>query len=132
QWAYDAGTAALCVDPRDEAARIGPLSLPGRAGCGRCALERLRAAAVTAEPKQSSTRRSPDDLIGMAASALIREIRSILDAGPERSLLLDHVLMIDSDSHEESLHKVIPLARCQVCGGAEAYSIVNHEHVSLS
>ena len=132
QWAHDAEIAAFCVELRGQAVLIGPLTLSGRAGCGRCAFERLRAATVTADNKEGSVRRSSDDLIKIAAPPLVREIRSIVGLGPERSQLLDHVLIINSESQEESLHKVIPLARCQVCGGAEAFPNVNQEQLKLS
>src|SRR5215510_50798 len=53
KWANDAEVPALCVDIRDDAALIGPLTLSGRAGCGRCAFARLTAAAATREDDTS-------------------------------------------------------------------------------
>src|SRR5262245_53629794 len=34
QWAHDAEIAAFCVELCSQAVLIGPLTLPGRAGCG--------------------------------------------------------------------------------------------------
>jgi ribosomal protein S12 methylthiotransferase accessory factor len=130
RWAHDADVAAFCVQLNEQAGLIGPLTLSGRAGCGRCAYERLVAAAVTADHKEALDR--TDRLLSVAAPVIVREIKSVLRRGPQRSQLLDHVLVVNAESEDESLHKVIPLARCPVCGGAEAFPGVNREQVKLS
>jgi len=61
------------------------------------------------------------DIDRVAGAVLVREIRAIIRRGPERSQLVDHVLAIDLKTREESLHRVIPLPRCPVCGGAAAF-----------
>ncbi len=45
QWPRDADLATLPVVLEPGGARIGPLALPGRVGCGHCALRRMAAAA---------------------------------------------------------------------------------------
>jgi bacteriocin biosynthesis cyclodehydratase domain-containing protein len=105
---------------------IGPLALPGRAGCGHCASERMRAAAIANPPaiknESTSTLTNP---------ALTHEVRSIVRHGADRSRLLDHVLVIDDDGGQ-SLHRIIPLPLCPVCGGATVSKRVdgNAQHLS--
>jgi ribosomal protein S12 methylthiotransferase accessory factor len=129
--AFDAGVPALCVQLRQIDVLIGPLTLPGRPGCGNCALERLRAASATADPRSRESR-TPHQLAWAAGSAVVREARAIIGNGPEQSQLLDHVLAIDSETLGESLHKVIPLPECTTCGGAAAFPPVRQEALRLT
>src|SRR6185295_14192912 len=131
--AHQAKVPALGVVLGTREALIGPLALPGRPGCGRCAWERMTAAAASAgiaeEPAPTDSLREVADL---AAPLLIREVRTILRRGPAGSRLLDHVLAIDAETGKWSLHRVIPLSRCGVCGGAAAYPLPHRESVRLS
>ena len=123
-------TPSLYVDIRAGETLIGPLTLSNRAGCWRCAFERITAAS---EPvTQQNPLLSPDEIYQKIAPVLIREIQAINTDGPEKSSLLDHVLVVDLSTLDESLHKVIPLARCSVCGGAAAFPSINHEEIRLS
>src|SRR6185295_18903857 len=102
---------SLCVDIRSNEALIGPLTLSNRAGCWRCAFERITAARAMSEPATE-----PNPLPAQKITPLlIREIQAINTDGLERSPLVDHVLAVDLSTLDESLHKVIPLARCDVC-----------------
>ena len=121
-------TPSLLVEIRNNEALIGPLTLANRAGCWRCAYERIAAARVNSEPATESLR-SPDEKI---TPVLIREIQAINTDGLEQSPLVGHVLAVDLSTLDESLHKVIPLARCDVCGGAAAFPAIAHESVTLS
>lgn len=132
RWAHDADVPSLCVDVWGSAALIGPLALPNRAGCGRCAFERLSAATATKEPDSQPNQLPLDVLTKIATPSLIREIQAIIRDGPERSQLLDHILAIDGETLDESLHKIIPLHRCQVCGGASAFPLLNQESIQLT
>lgn len=132
EWAHAAKVPALWVELRGNEALIGPLAIPGRAGCGRCAFERLTAAAATAEPRSVHVLASSYEVAGAAGPALVREVRAIVRHGPERSELLDHLLVINAGTLEASLHRVIPLPRCTICGGAGAYPIADREPIRLS
>jgi len=129
--AHDAKIPALCVDFVSDTIFIGSLTLAGRVGCGRCAFERRIAARANRSAKETKLP-AYDELYRNIPPVLIREMRVIIDDGPERSELLDHVLAIDSETFAESLHKVIPLARCAVCGGASSLPLVNQAHANLS
>ena len=129
-WAHAAGVPALCVELGENEALIGPLGLPGRAGCGRCASERMAAAfAAGLHPERV---RASRDVAGVAGPALVREVRAIIRRGPESSQLLDHILVVDAKTLDESLHRVVPLPRCTVCGGAAAFPQTSRETVRLS
>ena len=126
-------TPSLCIDIRSNETLIGPLTLSNRAGCWRCAFERMSAALGTSEPATEQTPLlSRDEISKKITPVLIREILAINTEGPEQSLLLDHVLVVDLSTVDESLHKFIPLARCDVCGGAAAFPSIVHEPIKFS
>jgi ribosomal protein S12 methylthiotransferase accessory factor len=127
--AYEAGVPALGVVLKAGETLIGPLALPGRAGCGNCARERIRAAAASGDEEDDLA--ATDTLPDAAIPSLVREVRAILRRGPQSSRLLDHVLIIDAESGAASLHRVIPLARCAVCGGAAAFATPARDAVRL-
>lgn len=131
KWAFAGEVSSLCVELRASEALIGPLTLPGRPGCGLCGLARLKAAAATAEPRNAPPLRT-DEVAAVAGSALVDEVRAIIRNGPERSQLLDHILAINAETLDASLHKVIPLPRCAICGGAAAFPLVAREPLQLS
>lgn len=124
-------TPSLSVDIRTSEVWIGPLTLSNRAGCWRCAFERITAARGNAGSATESAL-SPEDISEKITPVLIREIVAINTEGLEQSSLLDHVLVVDLSTLDESLHKVIPLARCDVCGGAAAFPSIAPEHGLLS
>lgn len=125
--AQAAGVALLSVELREKEVLIGPLALPGRAGCERCAYERM-AAASAAPPCADGLPASTE----IAGPTLVREVRAIIRLGAERSPLLDHILVVGAEAAEESLHRVIPLSRCAVCGGAAAFPRPETEPSQLS
>lgn len=130
KWAHDAEIPALSVEIRNDAGVIGPLTLSARPGCGWCAYERLTAASVTHEPAQSSST-SLDEISRRIGPLLVRELRAII-SDPQLSPLLDHALFVDPETLDESLHRIIPLARCAVCGGAAAFPSIAQEQLNLS
>ncbi len=130
KWAHEAEIPALSVEIRNDAGVIGPLTLPARPGCGWCAFERLTAASATQEAAQSPTS-SPDEISRGIGPFLVREINAIIN-DPQRTQLLDHALFVDLETLDESLHKIIPLARCAVCGGAAAFPALAQEQLRLS
>ena len=127
--AHDAKIPALNVEIRNDAVLIGPLTLKGRPGCGWCALERLTAALATHDLALLQT--SPDEVSTKIEPLLVREIRVII-SDPLQSQLLDHIFLVDPETLDESLHRVIPLARCDVCGGAAAFSSIDQKPLRLS
>lgn len=128
---FSTDTPSLFVEIKNNEALIGPLTLANRAGCWRCAFERITAARDISE-SPTEPLLSPDEIAEKITPILIREIQAINTEGLEQSTLLDHVLAIDLSTLDESLHKFIPLARCDVCGGAAASPSIVHEHVRLS
>ena len=125
---FSTNTPSLFVEIRNNEAFIGPLTLPNRAGCWRCAFERISAARGISE-RPTDPLLSPDEISEKITPVLIREIQAINTEGLE---LVGHVLVVDLSTFDESLHKVIPLARCDVCGGAAAFPSTAHEQVCLS
>src|ERR1051326_2480399 len=100
-------TPSLCVDVRTNETLIGPLTLSNRAGCWRCAFERMSAARATSETVTEQTPPlSSNEIYEKITPVLIREIHAINTDGLEQSSLLDHVLMVDFSTLDESLHKV--------------------------
>jgi ribosomal protein S12 methylthiotransferase accessory factor len=130
KWAQVAGVAALCVELGQYEAIIGPLALPGRPGCGRCAFERMNAAS---DVEPYGIRIPPSsEAASVAGRMLTREVRAIIRQGPSFSQLVDHVLAVDSRTPDAALHQVIPLSRCSVCGGAEAFPRIAQEPLRFS
>jgi len=125
---FSTNTPSLFVDIRNNEALIGPLTLPNRAGCWRCAFERIAAARGISE-RPTDALLSPDEISEKITPVLIREIQAINAEGLE---LVDHVLLVDLSTLDESLHKVIPLARCDECGGAAAFPSTAPEQGCLS
>lgn len=119
-WAQAAHVPALAVIPESGDVLIGPLALPGRPGCTHCAQQRIRAAAAVSSPPlaEHTEMRSADGVLARAGRVLVREVRAIIRNGAEASPLLDHVLAIDARTRRTSRHRVVPLSRCRVCGGA--------------
>lgn len=128
KWAHDAGIPAFCVHLVDDAVLFGSLTLSGRPGCGRCAFERFTAALATNKARIYGPAVQSETI----ARLIVREIEAIIRDGPEYSQLLNYVLAVDSETLEESLHKVIPLARCSVCGGAAAAPVISNDSLRLS
>lgn len=133
KWACKARIASLCIEIKNDGALIGPLTLSGRAGCWNCAFERITAALVTSELDSERPASLPaDEIARRIALVLVREIQAIQRDGLGQSELVDHVLAVNPETLDESLHKVIPLARCDVCGGAAAFPAITQKLVPLS
>lgn len=130
EWAYEAEVPALSVVIRNDAGVIGPLTLSARPGCGWCAFERLTAASATREASQLPTTTFAEISIRIGP-LLVREVLAII-SDSQQSQLLDHALFVDPETLDESLHKIIPLACCAVCGGAAAFSFITQEPLPLS
>ena len=133
-WARTAGIPALSVELGTGEILVGPLALRGRAGCGHCARARMAAASAGAsEVADGQTTADPvhDDAL-VAGSVLVNEIRAMMRGGFEESSLLDHVLVCDAKTGRASLHRVIPLSRCAICGGAPAGARTPGNAVRLS
>jgi ribosomal protein S12 methylthiotransferase accessory factor len=131
-WVQGAGIPGLGVELRENQAVIGPLALPQRAGCGQCAGQRTIAArAADRDSRPSAVTRNARPA-ARAWRVLINEVRAIVRRGAECSRLLDHILVVDFDKGDTSLHRVIPLPRCAVCGGAEAFPLTSQQRFEPS
>jgi ribosomal protein S12 methylthiotransferase accessory factor len=95
---------------------VGPLTLPGRRGCGECARRRRRAA--DASCARVSREDVPDER--RVAEVVAEDVRTILRDGPSASRLLDHVVVIDAGTGDATRHRVVPVPGCPVCGTAPA------------
>ncbi len=130
KWVHGTDAAGLSVMLGEHEVLIGPVSMAVRPGCGRCAWERM-VAASDGKCWPARVLASPE-LYGDAGRALLREVRAIVRRGPEHSHLVDHVLAVDEHTQDAALHRIIPLAVCTVCGGAEAFPWPPHEALRLS
>lgn len=104
------GVAVLPVSAVGDRLLVGPLTVPNRVGCAHCARRRMEA----------NGRLPGDNDAGLAASCDLEAVLARLrDHIGEDSLprLLDHVADIGPDG-VVSLHRVVPLPWCAVCGGA--------------
>ena len=111
---------AVAVDRRT--AVVGPLTVPGRVGCGHCASQRMLAAAAgshdSVEPDPDGAGRSSTELV---REVVTRELAAVDDAGLESTHVLNRVLLVDGRDGEVTSHEFVPLSRCSVCGGAGAF-----------
>lgn len=137
-WARAAGVPLFSIAIDERVAFIGPLSVPGHVGCGNCARERIVAAAATnmfslgqATPRVGPATAGNSDTDGFIVRLIASEVATIDEAGLEHSRLVDHVCVASRDGLILSEHRVIPLARCRVCGGAAvlapAHSTPTHD-----
>ena len=112
------GIASLGIELWGDELVIGPLTVPRRPGCGVCAVHRMRgaAAALGTVPR----RRQAPILDAALAHIAAREISTALMPSVGACQLLDHVLVVNARTGEKTRHRVIPLPRCRVCGGAAA------------
>lgn len=111
------GRASLGVELHDTFLLVGPLTLPRRPVCGYCGVERLCAAAhALGRARRCPCRRLSQN----AVEALGRELRLMARSGLRQSRLVDHVLVVNLEAGTSTLHRVVPLPHCPVCGGAAA------------
>ncbi len=98
---------------------VGPLTLPKTPGCWNCASTRMALAAASARVFDGAqvppNPLDPDRTRG--SQVLISEIREIFAGGAEQSRLVNHLLIWDAISDRTSLHRVVPLSHCAICGG---------------
>jgi ribosomal protein S12 methylthiotransferase accessory factor len=119
-WARALGLPVLSVEWRSRDVLIGPLALPGAAGCWNCAHTRVTSAFAGAQCVNSEQAESDplNDFRSDAIQLLVTEIQAIMLGRPAQSRLLDHLLICDAKTGRETLHRVIPLSQCAICGGA--------------
>lgn len=119
-WALQNGVACLGVRIHTGEIMVGPLALPARAGCINCARERMFAASGQVGNGRALASIAPEstETVGRLVA---REIHAIQRRGPEQSRLLDHITILNTLTYALSIHRVIPLSRCAVCGGAASF-----------
>jgi len=115
-WAWRVGVPALGVAVGPGATLVGPLTIPGRVGCGNCGRQRVRAAAAGA-PVEPATTQAGGVRLAPLRRILVRQLTALERPGAESDLLADTVVRLCPD--ELSRHTVVPLADCPVCGGAQ-------------
>ncbi len=118
-WAMRVRVPSLAIVVAPPGLRIGPLTCPGRVGCGECGRQRMAAAALGRARAQAEPPVLDEPaLSALCARTLAREVRGLLRRESSAARLLDHVLCLDTTRATASLHRVIPLSRCPACGGA--------------
>jgi ribosomal protein S12 methylthiotransferase accessory factor len=130
-WARTAKIPALSVELGAREARIGPLSLPGRAGCGHCTRTRIAATAYSVS-EDRVTADTVHDVAVIGGVVLVSELSMIVNGHLDEARLVDHILLSDAETGKTSLHRVIPLSRCSVCGGVSAWMSPPKRAVRLS
>jgi ribosomal protein S12 methylthiotransferase accessory factor len=114
--ALTAGVPSLtCVVGGGEAV-LGPFAIPSRTACWNCAHLRLRA---NAECNNSPNTHQDIERMERAIfdPHLTREVCDALCLDETGSPLVDHVLVLDGLSMRTSLHPVLAVPGCSVCGG---------------
>jgi ribosomal protein S12 methylthiotransferase accessory factor len=107
--------ASLGVECGSDGIFVGPLTLPGHRGCGYCGAERMRAAARALGVRQHH--RPVHKLESALGEVLATTLRAVLRTGLKRSRVVDHVVVVDSQTGGRSRHRVVPLSNCPICGG---------------
>lgn len=104
-----------CMAGRAEAT-IGPLAIPGRTACWNCGRLRLRANARHDNRPEEFT--SADSLVHGIYPHLAAAVCDAISLGPEDAPLVNHVLVIEGTPLRTSLHRMLGVPGCKVCGGA--------------
>ena len=108
---------------------IGPFAIPGRTSCWNCSDLRLKA-----NSEHSGQLPSAGDDEGRTDPAIAqltaKQACEVISQGAGGSHLLNHILIFDRISQENSLHGIIGVPGCKVCGGPGAYGKTdsNGEH----
>ncbi|HEX3915212.1 MAG TPA: TOMM precursor leader peptide-binding protein [Steroidobacteraceae bacterium] len=128
----DASVPFLGAELFGNRAAIGPIALPGHAGCWLCAKLRLLATARAPWAAHRYARlcfegRGPNppaehiDLARRVGRTVATEVASFLEDNGE-SMLCGRVLVREGSSSTGTLHRFLPMPWCDVCGGAPAAS----------
>ena len=117
-WAQAVEVPVLAVGVGSRRAFVGPLTIPGRVGCGNCAGERMRAAAAGGwSGAETSADGVAADLAPFLRGLVTAEVDAIGRSGPSSSALVDAVVAVEAPDRV-TRHGFLPLPRCRVCGGA--------------
>jgi len=95
---------------------IGPFVAPGRTACWNCCDLRITANLTCDDPYSGS-----DDFAAKIApdigTLISKQVSEVLSKGDRDSRLIDHVLIFDRLSSDYSLHRILRVPGCKVCGG---------------
>lgn len=117
-WAYSTDVPVIAIGIAARRALVGPLTIPGRVGCGHCAAERMRAAAAGGWGGEDVTANGDEtDLTRRLCGLVSAEVEAVGSSEPSSSALLHSVLAVEATG-EVTRHRFLPLPRCPVCGGA--------------
>lgn len=122
KWAHSAALAILAVALDERTAVVGPLTVPGRAGCGHCALQRMLAAAAgSGNGYEPDLTEGGGGAIDLAREVVTHELAAVQAVGYEGTSVLNSVLLVDARDGSVTSHEFVPLAHCPVCGGAAQF-----------
>jgi len=136
--AHDANLASLFGSFNGLESFIGPLVIPGKTACWNCSRLRMLAnaehswAAHTLEQAflarngNTSVRATLVPMASLSGHLLSLEALKVL-SGYAKSRLLGQLLIQNLVTLETSLHKVIPMPWCEICGGARAMKLTNDQ-----
>lgn len=98
---------------------IGPFVVPGRTSCWNCCDLRLKANSVwnDSHPSTGDGAAKIDATIG---SLTAKHVCEVITRGESGSRLLDKILVFNRLSLEISLHRIVRVPGCKVCGGPRA------------
>jgi ribosomal protein S12 methylthiotransferase accessory factor len=123
---HGAGIRSLtCMIGRTETT-IGPLAIPRRTACWNCGRLRLQAnTKFNNAAEQCADTEGPFHGIDQH---LARAVCDALCLGDGGSPLTNHVLVFDALSVRTSLHPVLPIPACRVCGGPTTVRRLSHKN----
>jgi ribosomal protein S12 methylthiotransferase accessory factor len=123
---HDFVTAALATGQRSLAVQIsaaemlvGPLTTPGRSPCWNCAQLRMRANLGVTHPGAAADD-AADDEERLIAALVAREVVAMLGANADEPRIDRHVVAFDRHSLALSVHRVVGVPGCGLCGGPTA------------
>ena len=98
---------------------IGPFAVPGRTACWNCGYLRLTANAAWNDSRSNTGDNTgkKDALIG---SLIARQVCDAVSRADSGSRLINYILVFDKRSSGTSLHRVLAVPGCEVCGGPTA------------
>ncbi len=97
---------------------LGPLAIPGCTACWNCARLRMIANSQWRETDCCATSSVAEDQ-GLVSSLLASEICAAVQTQANHSRLNNHLVVLHRNSLQRSIHHVLPVPGCGLCGGPE-------------
>ena len=136
--AHEAKLVSLFASCTGLEAHVGPLVVPGETPCWNCCRLRMLANAehafaahklqhvFTTTKRKTSPKAMPASMALLCGHLLSLEALKIV-SGYAKSHLLGQLLVQNLVTLQTSLHKVIAMPWCEICGGASTMQRMNHQ-----